>query len=112
MSEADEYFNFFRTTTQQLLDSAPIDVGLSHTKVALLENAVPFQEKLMLFSQNSQFVLRGADVLSPKTVAISPVTEYDISDSVQPIALGNYIYFTFKRNEYEVMYEYFVDNNT
>ena len=111
-SEADEYYNFFRTTTQQLLDSAPIDVGLSHTKVALLENAVPFQEKLMLFSQNSQFVLRGADVLSPKTVAISPVTEYDISDSVQPIALGNYIYFTFKRNEYEGMYEYFVDNNT
>ena len=61
-SEADEYYNFFRTTTQQLLDSAPIDVGLSHTKVALLENAVPFQEKLMLFSQGSQFVLRGADV--------------------------------------------------
>ena len=50
-SEADEYFNFFRTTTQQLLDSAPIDVGLSHTKVAILQHAVPFQEKLMLFSK-------------------------------------------------------------
>ena len=111
-SEADEYYNFFRTTTQQLLDSAPIDVGLSHTKVAILEHAIPFQEKLMLFSQGSQFVLRGADVLSPKTVAISPVTEYDISDSVQPIALGNYIYFTFKRNDFEGVYEYFVDNNT
>ena len=111
-SEADEYFNFFRTTTQQLLDSAPIDVGLSHTKVAVLQHAVPFQEKLMLFSKQSQFVLRGADVLSPKTVAISPVTEYDISDTTQPIALGNYIYFTFKRNDFEGMYEYFVDNNT
>jgi hypothetical protein len=111
-SEADEYFNFFRTTTQQLLDSAPIDVGLSHTKVAILQHAVPFQEKLMLFSKQSQFVLRGADILSPKTVAISPVTEYDISDSVQPIALGNYIYFTFRRNDFEGMYEYFVDNNT
>jgi len=111
-SEADEYFNFFRTTTQQLLDSAPIDVGLSHTKVAVLQYALPFQEKLMLFSEQSQFVLRGADVLSPRTVAISPVTEYDISDSVQPIALGNYIYFTFRRNDFEGMYEYFVDNNT
>jgi len=111
-SEADEYFNFFRTTTQQLLDSAPIDVGLSHTKVAVLQHAVPFQEKLMLFSEQSQFVLRGADILSPKTVAISPVTEYDISDSVQPVALGNYIYFTFRRNDFEGMYEYFVDNNT
>ncbi len=111
-SEADAYFNFFRTTTQQLLDSAPIDVGLSHTKVAILQHAIPFQEKLMLFSKQSQFVLRGADVLSPKTVAISPVTEYDISDSVEPVALGNYIYFTFKRNDFEGMYEYFVDNNT
>ena len=111
-SEADEYFNFFRTTTQQLLDSAPIDVGLSHTKVAVLQHAIPFQEKLMLFSKQSQFVLRGADILSPKTVAISPVTEYDISDSVQPLALGNYIYFTFRRNDFEGMYEYFVDNNT
>jgi|TARA_Y100000033_G_scaffold46540_1_gene51107 hypothetical protein len=111
-SEADQYFNFFRTTTQQLLDSAPIDVGLSHTKTAILQHAIPFQEKLMLFSKQSQFVLRGADVLSPKTVAISPVTEYDISDSVEPVALGNYIYFTFKRNDFEGLYEYFVDNNT
>ena len=111
-SEADEYYNFFRTTTQQLLDSAIIDVGLSHTKVAILEHAVPFQEKLMLFSQGSQFVLRGADVLSPKTVAISPATEYDLSDGIQPVALGNYIYFPFKRNDFEGVYEYFVDNNT
>jgi hypothetical protein len=111
-SEADAYFNFFRTTTQQLLDSAPIDVGLSHTKVAILQHAIPFQEKLMLFSKQSQFVLRGADILSPKTVAISPVTEYDISDSINPLAVGNYIYFTFQRNDYEGVYEYFVDNNT
>jgi hypothetical protein len=111
-SEADEYYNFFRTTTQQLLDSAPIDVGLSHTKVAILKHAKAFQEKLMLFSDTSQFVLRGQDVLSPKTVAISPVSEYDVSDQVEPLALGNYIYFPFKRDNYEGMYEYFVDNNT
>lgn len=111
-SEADEYFNFFRTTTQQLLDSAPIDVGLSHTKVAVLQHALPFQEKLMLFSKQSQFVLRGADILSPKTVAISPVTEYDITDGIAPLALGSYIYFPFNRGQYEGVFEYFVDNNT
>lgn len=111
-SEADEYYNFFRTTTQQLLDSAPIDVGLSHTKVAVLQHAIPFQEKLILFSKQSQFVLRGADVLSPQTVAISPVTEYDISDNVDPVAVGSFIYFPFKREQFEGMYEYFVDNNT
>jgi len=111
-SEADEYFNFFRTTTQQLLDSAPIDVGISHTKVAVLQYAKAFQEKLMLFSDSSQFVLRGADVLSPKTVAISPVSEYDTTDNVEPLVLGNYIYFPFNRDKYVGMYEYYVDNNT
>jgi hypothetical protein len=111
-SEADEYYNFFRTTTQQLLDSAPIDVGLSHTKVARLQYAKAFQEKLMLFSDSSQFVLRGADVLSPKTVAISPVSEYDTTDNVEPLVLGNYIYFPFNRDKYVGMYEYYVDNNT
>jgi hypothetical protein len=66
----------------------------------------------MLFSRQSQFVLRGGDLLTPKTVSISPVTEYDISDNIDPVALGNYIYFPFKRDAFEGMYEYFVDNNT
>jgi hypothetical protein len=111
-SEADEYFNFFRTTTQTLLDSAPIDVGISHTKISLLKYAQAFQEKLMLFSAKTQFVLRGGDLLTPKTVTISPVTEYDVSDSIRPLALSSHIYFNFKRNNFEGLLEYTVDNNT
>ena len=111
-SEADEYFNFFRTTTQSLLDSAPIDVGVSHTKISILKHAQAFQEKLMLFSPKTQFVLRGGDLLTPKTVTISPVTEYDVSDTIRPLALSSYIYFNFKRNNFEGLLEYTVDNNT
>ena len=112
MSEADEYFNFFRTTTQSLLDSAPIDVGVSHTKISILKHAQAFQEKLMLFSPKTQFVLRGGDLLTPKTVTISPVTEFDVSDTIRPLALSSYIYFNFKRNNFEGLLEYTVDNNT
>ena len=111
-SEADEYFNFFRTTTQSLLDSAPIDVGVSHTKISLLKFAQAFQQKLMLFSAKTQFVLRGGDLLTPKTVTISPVTEYDVSESIRPLALSSHIYFNFKRNSFEGLLEYTVDNNT
>ena len=111
-SEADEYYNFFRTTTQTLLDSAPIDVGISHTKISILKYAQAFQEKLMLFSSKTQFVLRGGDLLTPKTVNISPVTDYDVSDSIRPLALNNYIYFNFKRNNFEGVLEYFVDRST
>jgi hypothetical protein len=111
-SEADSYFNFWRTTTQSLLDSAPIDVGVAHTKVSLLKHAIPFQEKLILFSPQSQFVLRGSDLLTPKTVNISPITEYNVSSDIAPLALTNYIYFSFPRDQYEGMYEFFIDKNT
>jgi hypothetical protein len=111
-SEADEYFNFFRTTTQSLLDSAPIDVGVSHTKISVLKFAQAFQQKLMLFSPKTQFVLRGGDLLTPKTVTISPVTEYDVAESIRPLALSSNIYFNFKRNNFEGLLEYTIDNNT
>lgn len=111
-SEADTYNNFFRTTALTLLDGDPIDVGVSHTKVSLLKNAIPYQEKLILFSPQSQFVLRGTDLLTPKTVNISPVTEYNVTDKVKPLALGNFIYFPFERGDYQGVYEFFVDENT
>jgi hypothetical protein len=111
-SEADEYFNFWRTTVLSLLDSAPIDVGVAHTKVAILQHAIPFQEKLLIFSNSTQFVLRGTDLLTPKTVSITPATEYDSSDTIKPLVLNNYVYFNFRRNNYEGVTEYYVDNDT
>jgi hypothetical protein len=111
-SEADEFFNFWRATVLQLLDSSRIDVGVSHTRVSVLKHAVPFQEKLLLFSENTQFVLRGTDLLTPKTVSITPATEYNSTPEIRPIVLNNYVYFPFKRNGYAGVTEYFVDNDT
>lgn len=111
-SEADSYDNFFRTTVLTLLDSSPIDVGVSHTKVSLLKHAIPFQEKLVLFSPQSQFVLRGTDLLTPKTINISPITEYNVTENAQPLALGNFIYFPFERGGFQGVYEFYVDSST
>ena len=111
-SEADEFFNFWRATVLQLLDSSRIDVGVSHTRVSVLKHAVPFQEKLLLFSENTQFVLRGTDLLTPKTVSITPATEYNSTPEIRPIVLNNYVYFPFKRNGYAGVTEYYVDNDT
>lgn len=111
-SEADKYFNFFRTTVLSLLDGDPIDVGVAHTKVSTLKHAVPFQEKLVLFGPQSQFVLRGTDLLTPKTVNVSPITEYDVSSDVKPLALTNYVYFPFSRANFEGVYEFYVDATT
>ena len=108
-SEADEYGNFFRSTVLQLLDSAPIDVGISHTKVSFLKHVAAFQEKLIVFSEETQFVIKGNELLTPKTINISPITEYVASSKVRPLGLGQFIYFPFTRNSFGAVNEYFMD---
>jgi len=111
-SEADKYFNFYRTTVLSLLDSAPIDVGIAHTKITTLKHAIAFQEKLVLFSDHTQFILRGNELLTPKTVNISPVTEYELKQYGMPLAMSNFIYFPYPKSSYTGVYEYYVDSDS
>jgi hypothetical protein len=111
-SVAGQFFNHYRATVTTLLDDAPIDVSVASTKVTNLKHAVGFQGDLMLFSDNSQFVLKGADLLTPKTVSISAATSFSADTNVQPLALGSYIYFPFNRGGYTGINEYATNANT
>ena len=110
MSEAGEYYNFFRTTVINLLDSAVIDVAVAHQEVNDLHYAVPFQEKLLLMSPTSQFILRGNDLLTPKTVNISPVTSYTANQYPAPLSQGGFVYFAFSRGNSQGVREFSVDD--
>lgn len=106
MSEAGEFFNFFRTTITSLLDSAVIDITAAHTKVAVLRHAVPYVEVLVLFSDQTQFVLRSEGLLTPKTVSITPSTEFENDRDVAPEATGDSIFFATTRGSYAGIREY------
>jgi hypothetical protein len=111
-SEAGEFFNFYRTTVSSLLDSGPIDITVSSTKVTKLKSATIFQENLMLFSDSVQFVMKGGDLFTPKTVSVSPTTNFSLDDSVAPTPLGSYVYFPFTRGSYTGLRELALSANT
>lgn len=111
LSEAGEFFNFFRTTVIQLLDSDPVDVGAAHTKVALLKNAVAVSERIVLFSEQSQFPVDEGDLLTPKSVEVGPSTEYSSIVKAAPLAVGNSIYFPFRRSGYSGFMEYAISES-
>lgn len=102
-------YNLGRTTVTSLLDSAPIDISVSSSRVTNLQAAKGFQENLMLFSNNGQFVLKGGDVLTPRTVSVTPVTNFNFESAVEPVPLGSYIYFPFTRGEFTGLREYTVN---
>lgn len=105
-------FNFNRSTVTSLLDDDPIDISVSSSRVTNLHSAVGFQENLILFSANGQFVLKGGDVLTPKTVSITPVTNFDIDANTNPIALGAYLYFPFNRVGFTGVREFSLNAST
>ena len=112
LSEAAELFNFFRTTTTILLDSAPIDVGVGGTEINKLEMATPFSDRLLLFSERSQFALQGEAILSPMTASITRATNFDIITGVDPVLAGNTLFFAFNRGSFSGVREFYKTNET
>ena len=102
-------YNFFRATTTSLLDSAPIDVQVTSTKVVDLQHAVTTQDRLMLFADGQQFILRGADILSPATVEVAPVTNFSIDPNAKPLEVGSNIYIPFDRGDFAGVREMDID---
>ena len=111
LSEAGELFNFFRTTVRTLLDTAPIDVTSATASVTNLRSSVAFQENLLLFAERGQFVLKG-DPLTNETITLEAVTNYDVNTSEDPLAVGSYVYFPFKRGNFLGMQEYSLNATT
>ena len=101
LSESGQFFNFFRTTVIDLLDTAPIEVVGSSNSVNILRHAVPFNGNLILFGDNTQFMLgSGSEGLSPKTVAMSQASSYECDPQCKPIIAGNSVFFGFERGTF------------
>lgn len=112
MSRTSDYFDFFATTARTLLDNDPIDVAASHTKVSLLKHAIPFDRKLLLFSDQTQFIMKGGDFITPKNTSIAQTTEYEASTLAQPATAGSMVYFPATRGGFTAIREYYVIDDT
>ena len=108
MSRVSEYFDFFGSTARVFLDTDPIDVAASHTKVSILQHAIPFDRKLLLFSDQTQFILKGGDFLTPKNTSIAQTTEFEASTAAKPATAGNLVYFPATRGGFTSVREYYV----
>lgn len=100
LSASADFFNFWFETATSVLDTDAIDVAVSSNKVSILTHAVPFSRELMLFAREGQFVLGSEGVLTPKSVKVDQVSSFVYNPNVQPINIGNSIYFINDRVNY------------
>lgn len=101
LSEAGQYFNFWRTSVTKLLDGDPIDISSSHPQITLFRHAAPFSERLVLFADRVQFVLGSKQaILTASNVYMTPVANYDVLQNCRPVVLGDGVFFGFDRGGY------------
>lgn len=110
-SAAGDYFRFFPKTVTTVLADGPIDVSASHTQVSLLKHAISFNESLTLFSNSTQFRIENAGNLSPKTISIIPITEFENDTNVAPVGAGKNLYFASQRGQYSSIREYYIQSD-
>lgn len=108
LTRSADFFNFWMTSALEVQDTDPIDLAVSDNKIATLLHAVPYDETLVLFSDDAQFILRCDGVLNPKDANIPPpVTRFGNSVKAKPACAGRNLYFPAERSEYTTVREFF-----
>tara|TARA_Y100001972_G_scaffold128901_1_gene192565 strand:+ start:17233 stop:20127 length:2895 start_codon:yes stop_codon:yes gene_type:complete len=106
LSEAGEYFNFFRTTVIDLLDTSVIDIASASSEVSILRHALPLSESLVILSDSAQFILQSDTALTAKTVSLARATAYNTIKNTPPDSAENSVFFAFNRGSFSGVREY------
>lgn len=107
-SAADDYGRFYRNTVTDVLADDPIDSAVATTKVNILNFALPFNTAMLLFSDQTQFVVTAEGITSAGTLSADVATEYECSKVARPASLGSNAYFASENGDYAKVWEYFV----
>ena len=110
LSESGVYWNFFNVLSTSVLDSDVIDVAPSGERVSVLRSMVGYADRLILMSDQTQFALVGSPLVTPKTVSITPVSDFEMVRTCEPIRSATSLFFAFKRGDYTGVREMFVTN--
>lgn len=115
ISEVGTRDKFFLSSGQMLVDTSFIDAKFSVTK-GTLKHLIFLNKEFYIFGTQQQFLLHFEGYISPFTMLIQNLTDYQISDTT-PETLGNEIFFGNKTTvsqgfERHMLYSFFVQPNT
>ena len=106
MSQAGDYFNLFANSATTATASDPIDISCSSIRPAVLHAVIPVAQGLVLFSRTQQFMVTSdTGVLTPATVNIKTISNYEMDPSNKPVDMGTTISFISKITSYTRVFE-------
>jgi hypothetical protein len=107
VSCAGDFGNFWRNTVLDYIESDVIDMAITTANVAILNYSLPFNDGIFLMADQTQFSLtNGENGMTPTSVAVQPVTHYEVNTKVRPVTIGTEAYFCGNQNGYSIVWEY------
>ena len=111
LSQPGDFFNFFSGSAIAVSDADPIDMAASSTNPAALKAALGTPKGLLLFAENSQFLLSTTETaFGPSTVTIKELSQYSYSSDIAPLETGVSILFSTEADTFTKVYEMAVDS--
>lgn len=111
LSQPGSFFDFFVSSAIAVSDADPIDMAASSTKPASLKAALGTPKGLLLFAENSQFLLSTTETaFGPSTVTIKELSQYSYSSEIAPLETGVSILFSTEADTFTKVYEMAVDS--
>lgn len=111
MSAAGDFMCLYPETVITLMASDPIFLASGHSEVTQLLYSLPYQESLLVFAEQAQFVLSGGDILSGETAELKVATNYRMTRDVSPVNSGRTIFYASGMGEQTDIREYYADAN-
>lgn len=113
LSQPADYFNFFVNSAITVSAADPIDIAASDVKPAFLNHAVPFQKGVVLFSENSQFMLFSDAVeFSANTAQLRKLSSYECSPTIPPVDMGTSLMFTTDNTSHTKAFEMAIEDES
>lgn len=105
LSQQGNLFNFFRTTILNLLDDSAITTFIDSTISVGLCWAVELQGIVVLFGDKAQFYIDSGKAISPVTISIQPISQYEINRDLKPIFVNDSVFFLVNKSGYSALME-------
>jgi hypothetical protein len=112
LSAVDDLFNFWRTTTLELIDSDRLDYNVSANKVTDLFHTVVTNDQLLLISDKAQLSVPLSDGLSPATFSALTSSTYPVSTLCEPPLFGSTVLLPQSDGQYTNFLEYDAEGDT
>lgn len=110
--KSNNFFDFFRETTQEATPDDPIDAFADADEINNLEHYAILDGDIVFFAENGQFLIDGSKPITKDSLIFRKVTSYPMNIKAAPAVTGESIMFSFLSGKYAGVREMFTDSYT